>query len=141
MQLTIIYFSFQRFYITYSKEIQLRDKERKEQSEQISKLNASNSELLAQKSKVEYNLNKCEYKLSSIKSELELNYKNLIEKIKLKYKKEIRLVRERLDELTSKYKAKSAELVKSQKSLEQLRIHFMTNSFEQHKINDNFIKT
>lgn len=109
--------------------------------EQINKLNASNSDLITQKSKLEYELNKSEYKLSSIKTELDLNYTNLIDKLKLKYKKEIKVVKERFAELLDKYKRKKAELDRAQKALDHLRTHFMDNSSHKHKIEDNLIQS
>lgn len=103
-------------------------------------MNNSIQELTTQKSKLEFELNKREYKFNSLKSELDLHYINQIDKLKIRYKKEIQTLREKLLEISDKYKVKKADNIKVQKALDHLRTHFMTNSSSQHKINDESIK-
>ena len=108
--------------------------------ETIDKLNKNNQELKNQKSKLDFDLNKCEYKMSSIKNEISLYYSNQVETLKTAYKKENEKLKERLEAMTEKYRAKKAENQKAQKSLEHLRIHFMSGSSSKHKINDDDIR-
>ncbi len=111
-----------------------------EMLEKIDKLNRNIQELKNQNAKLEFNLNKCEFKMNSIKNETSLYYSNQVETLKIAYKKEIEKLKERLEYMTDRYKAKKAENQKAQKSLEHLRIHFMSGSSSKHKINDDEIR-
>jgi hypothetical protein len=91
---------------------------------------------------LEYELNKKQLKLDSVKNEFKLNYSNQLDSIKIRYTKEISKLKEKIATLTEKYIDKKTENLKIKKALDLLRSHFIngpaTNN-SQNKISDDAI--
>ena len=113
-------------YAIYSRDLQNADKLIKSHQEEKYELNKSIQQLTSDKFKLEYEVNKLQQKLASIKSEFKLYYLSKVDSLKLKYAKEIEFLKKRFFELNEKYKSKKSQLEKNQKALDHLRSHFAT---------------
>ena len=117
------------------------EEEKKRDKKLVAQLKQQVETLKNDKYKLEFDLNKNEQLMSSLKHEQKLFYAGLIEKIKLKFHKQIHMLMQQLAELNEKYAEKRLSCDKAQKALDHLRKHFMTTTYQiSDKISDNLIK-
>ena len=123
------------------KEFDQYEEEKKYHQEMVAELKQQIEALKNDKYKLEFDLNKNEQLMSSLKHEQKLFYAGLIEKLKLKYNKQMHTLMRQLAELNEKYVEKQLSCDKAQKALDHLRKHFMTTTYQiSGKISDNLIK-
>lgn len=117
-------------YASYAHEFTAADKAvdeaRKETGQTKAKLNA----LVTDKSRLEYELNKCRLKLKLATSECTLKMEEQNEKIRIEYSQQINALKRSLTELQEKYSQEVNEHSKCKKALENLRTHFMSAELE-----------
>jgi hypothetical protein len=127
----------------YSREMDVFDKEKEDFVTQIRDLKNTNQNLKNENYKLEFQINKLEQQINSMKHEQKMYYNELIENIKLKYKKKLRILEQNFLDLNSTYNEDKQKYLKTQKALEHLRVHFMENSTynnKKDKINDDLIR-
>lgn len=91
--------------------------------------------LQAEKSKLEFELNKCRHKLKLAKLEFAGDFGEKCEKVKIEYELKVNKLERSLNELNLAFKQELVEHDKAKKALEHLRTHFMTN-FVKYDVNN-----
>jgi chromosome segregation ATPase len=129
-------------YSNYSNELDNVDKIIQKISAEKDDLKKLNQNLKCEKLRLEYELNKNQSRMDTIKLETKMHYTSLVEKCKFKYEKEIQKLNRIIDDLNEKLENERKQNDKSKKALEHLRIHFVSSctSNQTDKIDDKNIK-
>lgn len=131
-------------YLNYNRELESLEETIKEHKEKEEKLKLENQSLKSEILRMEFEINKLENKSKLVKNELKLLYEEKCERHKLKYIKEIEKLKDKIYELENKNNVEKAQLARSQRALEHLRIHFMNSvpigQSDEDKINENNIR-
>ena len=129
-------------YASYSNELDNVDKIIQKLTNEKDELKKLNQDLKCEKLKLEYELNKSQSKMDTVKLETKMHYTSIVEKFKFKYEKEIQKLNQVIDQLNEKLDNEKKQNDKSKKALDHLRIHFVTSctSNQTDRIDDNNIK-
>jgi chromosome segregation ATPase len=129
-------------YASYSNELDNVDKIINKISNEKDELKKLNQDLKCEKLKLEYELNKSQSKLDTVKLETKMHYTSLVEKFKFNNEKEIQKLNRVIGELGEKLDYEKKQNDKSKKALDHLRVHFVTSctSNQTDRIDDKNIK-
>ena len=130
-------------YQIFHNELVQSDKEKQNQLEELSNVKYRKQELDVKNSKLEFDIKKLEQKMEAQRVESKIYAEEMLENLKITYKKKERLLEEKLLELTEKYNDKKLNSVRTRMALEQLRNHFMLSCSSKYenddRIEDNLI--